>query len=164
MRPEKRPWEREFDRVKYCLSKDKRDQLKTRMRDCNKIMRDLTMDSIALLSARSERKLQAIDYREIRDNAFGVHEALDNAPWRCRCKTPHNANLRLESRIPSLASRKGLARSNVSDIELKFRVLFQSDSDESKILDDWREADIVPVKSPVVSRSKAIQEYDVQYV
>lgn len=120
------------------------------------------MDNVALLSTRANRKLQAVDYSEIRDNAIGVHEALDSAPWCCRCKTPHNANLRLESRIPSM-SPKNLPLDNVRDLDLKFRVLFQSDSDHSTTLGDWRETDIVPVKLPIHSRVETTQAYDLQY-
>ena len=42
-------------------------------------------------------------YHVVRDNACDVYHALEDG-WRCRCSSPHDANLQLECRNPAQAS------------------------------------------------------------
>ena len=74
-----------------------------------------------------------------------MHEALKCAPWDCQCKTPHNASLRLESRIATFACPAERLQTQITELELRFRVLFHSEGQPRAAVDHWRETDIVPV-------------------
>ena len=100
-------------------------------------MRKLTTDSNQLVLRRKTRRLQAIDFPQIRESAEGLHNTLENGPWACRCSEPHNANLRLENRIKRF-KEPGQAQ-HQQPLQLRFRVLFNR-----KVFGDWRETEIVP--------------------
>ena len=122
-------------------------------------MRNLVYDSVDLLPMRSSRRVQVIDYREVRENAIGMYEALDAAPWHCKCPLPHHANLRLESRLPGFRSPNDPNLDLPSTSEFKFRVLFQSSAPHSQPLEDWRETDIVPIELPLRIRNENSHKY-----
>ena len=123
-------------------------------------MRNLVYESVDLLPIRSSIRTLAIDYRDVRENAIGIYEALDGAPWHCKCALPHYANLRLESRIPGFQALKDPIVDLMSASELKYRVLFQSGSAHSQPWEDWRETDIVPVELPLRNGSEKSQRYE----
>ena len=100
-------------------------------------MRKLTFDSNQLVPARKNRKLQAVDFPQIRDSADGLYNTLENGPWGCYCSEPHNANLRLENRIKLF--KEPMATHHQQPLQLRFRVLFNR-----RYIGDWRETEIVP--------------------
>lgn len=123
------------------MSREKRDQLKAKLRQLNDDLTTITHSSLQLAPGR--RKLLKIkEFDNIRKDACSVHDALEKGPWNCKCKLPHNANLRLDSleAQPQSISRIALPH--------RFRIIFSFPA-ETTIEEappwNWREADIVPL-------------------
>ena len=84
-------------------------------------MRDLTTDTVSLIPVRRKAR-HAANFKQIRDSACGLYEALEVAPWCCPQRHIHNANLRLDGRLqPS----KSVMSETAPDI--RFRVLFSQE-------------------------------------
>lgn len=136
--------ERALNRIKFSLSKEKRTELKNKLRKANKDLKELTGSSLELAPSR-RKTLQMIYFERIRKDACSVHDVLELGPWHCTCPLPHNANLRLEARVSSEATPSG---GGPITLPHRFRVLFSFTTEPtSKQLPvwNWHETDIVPL-------------------
>ena len=95
-----------------------------------------------------------MNYREVRENAIGIYNALDNATSQCRCSVPHNANLRLESRLPALETVEDSVSNQSESSGLRFRIMFQSGDPSSESTEHWQELHIIPVESPILPQDE----------
>ena len=130
-------------RIKYAFTQDKEKCIKKALQKANATMRELVYGSSRLVPSRRAHKSKTGPLESIRDHAEGIHDALEEAPWGCCCPEPHNASLRLESRIEGVKSSEDQTHSR-----LRFRVAFRSRSHRANGLEEWRETDIVPRDIP----------------
>ena len=121
-------------------------------------MHGLVSDSCRLLKTRKSRRLQAIDFQHIRENAESLHGTLECGPWECCCPEPHQASLALESRLKPTKTNVPLKASG-TQLQLRFRVLFKSNPDISRNVQDWRETEFVPRVEPEIGCTTTVAPY-----
>jgi hypothetical protein len=121
-------WAYEFRRIKFTLSKRKREKLLQSLSKRNDDLQKLMGSSDRLAPSRHQRKAPLTKfYYRVRDHAYLLHRALTSG-WGCECWSSHNANLLLEDRI----SRNPVANLKYSDPEIQFELLFQSDTKQAQ--------------------------------
>lgn len=138
-------WEYEFRRIKYVLSKKKREKLIGDLTANNEELQKLFTSSERLAPARKRRRTPNV-FKRIREQACGLYSVLLTG-WRCQCRDatpPHHANLLLEKRIES--GRKH--RVNGSDpYDGQLRVLFFLRTESRRFPLSWQETEIKVLES-----------------
>ena len=111
-------WNYEFRRIKFTLSKKKREKLLGAIEKHNNDLQNLLGSSDKLAPTRHIRKTSASSlvptFQKARDQAYSLFAVLTSA-WRCECQPFHNTFLQLEHR--------SVAKANLTE-PTKFRVLF----------------------------------------
>ena len=134
-------WEYEFRRIKYVLSKRKREKLIGDLTANNEELQKLFTSSERLAPLRKRRRTPNA-FKRIREQACGLYSVLATG-WRCQCidTTPsHHANLLLEKRIDT-SNRPH--RNKVADpSEAQLRVLFFLRTESRRLPPSWQETDI----------------------
>lgn len=94
-------------------------------------------------------------YGRVRECALKLHEALSRG-WHCDCKTPHLANLRLETRRVSQAKA---GKANQDEFRFKFLFSFAADDNKGEQPLDWREAELAPLEDvdPPVPQASSVR-------
>ncbi|KAH0545416.1 hypothetical protein FGG08_000557 [Glutinoglossum americanum] len=91
-------WEYEFRRIKFTLSKKKREKLAKALDRHNEELRKLLQSSDELAPSRRYRKSPpTMSFQRAREHARDLHAVLTSG-WRCSCQLSHGANLLLEKR------------------------------------------------------------------
>jgi hypothetical protein len=93
-------------------------------------------------------------YGRVRECALKLHEALSRG-WHCDCKTPHLANLRLETRR---VSQSKAGKANQDEFRFKFLFSFAADENKGEQPLDWREAELAPLEDvdPPVPQASSV--------
>ena len=135
-------WAYEFRRIKFTLSKKKREKLLQMLAKYNDDLQKLMGSSDRLALSRQRRKTPLTKfYQRVRDHAFLLHRAL-TAGWRCECRSSHNANLLLENRV----LREPTAKWKPPNLrEIQFTILFQSGRIQSEFRHlpwTWQETEV----------------------
>ena len=117
-----------------CLSRKDQESLLSRMAQNNSNLKNLTNDSLDLEPIRLSRRRGTEPFQKIRDCARSLHSVL-KLGWSCTCRSPHSANLRLETRDVESAP--------------SFRVMFPSanaSSSTQPMQMTWKETVIRPME------------------
>lgn len=139
-------WEYEFRRVKYVLSKKKRDKLAGDLAGNNEELQRLFTSSERLAPLRRRRRAPYA-FKRIREQACGLYSVLVTG-WRCQCTDetpPHQANLLLEKRIDTSNRHHRATATDSSEAQLK--VLFFLRSESRKLPLSWQETEIKLVEA-----------------
>lgn len=134
-------WEYEFRRMKYVLSKKKRDKLVGDLTAHNEELQKLFTSSERLAPLRRRRRTPNA-FKRIREQACGLYSVLATG-WRCQCTyetPPHQANLLLEKRIDTSNQRHGAKV--ISSSEAQLRVLFFLRTESQRLPLSWQETEI----------------------
>ena len=134
-------WEYEFRRIKYVLSKKKREKLLSSLTANNEELQKIFASSERLAPLRTRRRTPNV-FKQIREQACGLYSVLATG-WRCQCTDdapPHQANLFLEKRIdPSNRHQRAKAPDL---LETQLRVLFFLKTESRRIPSSWQETEI----------------------
>ncbi|KAL8934150.1 MAG: hypothetical protein Q9216_006047 [Gyalolechia sp. 2 TL-2023] len=123
-----------WKRFKRCLQRKKLETLIDQMAKENGHLQHLIADGIYLEPLRLRRRKKKGSFKQVRDHAARLHDALQSR-WSCNCSIPHHAELRLEQRD--------------WDQPPCFRVTFPLHSTVSHISPStWHETDIKATQKP----------------
>ena len=135
-------WEYEFRRIKYVLSKKKRDKLIGDLTATNEELQKLFTSSERLAPLRKRRRTP-IAFKRIREQACGLYSVLVTG-WRCQCMDttpPHQANLLLEKRIDT-PNWHHTHKAKVADpSEAQLKVLFFLRTESRRLPLSWQETE-----------------------
>ena len=134
-------WEYEFRRIKFVLSKKKREKLLGSLAANNEELQKLFTSSQRLAPLRTRRRTPNM-FKRIREQACGLYSALATA-WRCQCTDdipPHQANLFLEKRIDP-SNRHTRAKTIDCDVA-QLKVLFLLKMESRSLPLSWHEAEV----------------------
>lgn len=118
-------WEYEFRRIKFVLSKKKREKLVRDLKTNNEELQKLFSSSERLAPLRKRRRTPQA-FKQIREQACGLYSVLTTG-WRCRCPGPapaHQANLLLEKRIESSDQKTKSCKGSLKGSKVHLKVLF----------------------------------------
>lgn len=142
-------WEYEFRRIKFVLSKKKREKLVRDLTTNNEELQKLFSSSERLAPLRKRRRTPQA-FKQIREQACGLYSVLTTG-WRCRCPGPapaHQANLLLEKRIESSDQKTKSCKGSLKGSKVHLKVLiFSHDGVADKAMElatnrdktSWRE-------------------------
>lgn len=134
-------WEYEFRRIKYVLSKKKREKLVGNLTANNEELQKLFTSSERLAPLRKRRRTPNA-FKRIREQACGLYSVLATG-WRCQCTDatpPHQANLLLEKRIDTWDRDRRAKMADPSAAQL--RVLFLLRTESRRFPLSWQDTEI----------------------
>lgn len=134
-------WEYEFRRIKYVLSKKKREKLVGDLTANNEELQKLFTSSERLAPLRKRRRTPNA-FKRIREQACGLYSVLATG-WRCQCTDatpPHQANLLLEKRIDTLDRHHRAKTTDPSAVQLRVLFLLRTESRGFPL--SWQETEI----------------------
>lgn len=134
-------WEYEFRRIKYVLSKKKREKLVGDLTANNEELQKLFTSSERLAPLRKRRRTPNA-FKRIREQACGLYGVLATG-WRCQCTdaTPsHQANLLLEKRIDTLNRHHKAKMTDPPAAQLSVLLFLRTESQRLPL--SWHETEI----------------------
>ncbi|CAD6579310.1 MAG: hypothetical protein ASARMPREDX12_009125 [Alectoria sarmentosa] len=134
-------WEYEFRRVRYVLSRKKREKLVGDLTANNEELQKLFTSSERLAPLRKRRRTPNA-FKRIREQACGLYSVLATG-WKCQCTDatpPHQANLLLEKRIDTFDRDRRAERADSSAAQL--RVLFLLRTESRRFPLSWQDTEI----------------------
>jgi hypothetical protein len=136
-------WSYEFRRIKFTLSKKKREKLLQALSKYNDDLQKLMGSSDRLAVSRQRRKAPLTKFfQRVRNHAYFVHRVLASG-WQCKCWSSHTANLLLQDR--TIGDPK--TKSKYPELqEIQFNILFQSGMTQTEVQQlipwMWQESEI----------------------
>ncbi|KAL8791112.1 MAG: hypothetical protein Q9195_006056 [Heterodermia aff. obscurata] len=141
-----------FKAIKYAVSQRMFDESVERIRYNNTILADLTSQNIELEPLRLQQRCPVSKHlKAVQHHARSLYRVIEKS-WQCQCSTTHSANLCLDARLVEDIALQTHERLNIPDEDMKFDVVFSSDSTSTHSLPwSWRETTIrlVSIKDAV---------------
>ena len=135
----------EYKRVKFSLSRRSYEDSMKRIEKNNDLLANLTDQNIELEPSRKRRRRSGLQFKNIQEHAANLYSVI-NKGWTCECTMAHQANLRLDDRLPDLEhdSAPDFTQEVASISPVQFKVLFSIDGKplSSNFPHLWQETEI----------------------
>ena len=137
---------REFKRAKFTLLRQQYEELIQRIEKNNDTLDSLTTQSLKLEPTRQRQRRYVSRFKAIQEHARNLYHLI-NANLTCGCGMPHNAQLRLDSRLSDLSDMENIH--NMKSLNVHFKVIFGTEAADLNISNmlqwSWQETEIRPL-------------------